>query len=367
MNEANNEPTAMNLPVIAEPPRALRLEITPQDMLRQKRQIAEITKEVLQEGTHYGASFPGDKKMNLLQPGADALVVAFGLTPRFTERREDIHIDGEGAHREYTVTCTLYTRQGMELGSGMGSCSTLESKYRWRNDKRKCPACNSTSIIKTNKGRNAGGYWCVPDKGGCGANYNPGDPAIEEQIVGKIPNPDIADTYNTVLKIALKRAKVAAVILVTGCSDMFTQDVEDLAAKIDEEPAHAPAPRHEQAKAAAPAPAPAAPPVSAADLKAAGERLTKLAGRRFSTLIWKTYAKDQAQCLLTLKQACGYCEHVMKIMGERGADLIGQIVEDAEDPDNAVAIIESLRMAAEGVVPGSALKAASAAGEEAPY
>ena len=41
-------------------------------------------------------------------------------------------------------------------------------------------------------------------------------------------NPDIADTYNTVLKMACKRALVAAVLNTLAVSDLFTQDVEDL-------------------------------------------------------------------------------------------------------------------------------------------
>ena len=45
---------------------------------------------------------------------------------------------------------------------------------------------------------------------------------------GKAENPDIADTYNTVLKMAKKRAHVDAIITVTAASDIFTQDVEDL-------------------------------------------------------------------------------------------------------------------------------------------
>jgi len=45
---------------------------------------------------------------------------------------------------------------------------------------------------------------------------------------GKAENPDIADVYNTVLKIAKKRAHVDAIITVTAASDIFIQDVEDL-------------------------------------------------------------------------------------------------------------------------------------------
>jgi hypothetical protein len=44
----------------------------------------------------------------------------------------------------------------------------------------------------------------------------------------KMENPDIADQYNTVLKMAKKRAHVDAILTATGASDIFTQDVEDM-------------------------------------------------------------------------------------------------------------------------------------------
>jgi hypothetical protein len=43
----------------------------------------------------------------------------------------------------------------------------------------------------------------------------------------RVENPDIADTYNTVLKMADKRAYVSGVIKATAASDLFTQDTED--------------------------------------------------------------------------------------------------------------------------------------------
>jgi hypothetical protein len=44
---------------------------------------------------------------------------------------------------------------------------------------------------------------------------------------GKIENEDIADVYNTVLKIAKKRAHIDATLTVTGAADLFTQDLID--------------------------------------------------------------------------------------------------------------------------------------------
>ena len=40
-------------------------------------------------------------------------------------------------------------------------------------------------------------------------------------------NPDVADLVNTILKMADKRALVAATLIATGMSEYFTQDIED--------------------------------------------------------------------------------------------------------------------------------------------
>jgi hypothetical protein len=44
----------------------------------------------------------------------------------------------------------------------------------------------------------------------------------------RVENPDIADCYNTVLKIAKKRAHVDAMLTATAASDIFThEEIED--------------------------------------------------------------------------------------------------------------------------------------------
>jgi hypothetical protein len=44
---------------------------------------------------------------------------------------------------------------------------------------------------------------------------------------GKVENPDIADQYNTVLKMAKKRSVVDATLTVTAASDVFEQDLDE--------------------------------------------------------------------------------------------------------------------------------------------
>jgi len=47
------------------------------------------------------------------------------------------------------------------------------------------------------------------------------------QSVGEIENPDLPDQWNTVIKMSEKRARVGAVLAVTGASAIFTQDLDE--------------------------------------------------------------------------------------------------------------------------------------------
>ncbi len=215
--------------------------------------VGEVLKHVMVDGTHYGAGFPGDTKKNLLKAGADSLGVAFQLAPTFEVLERDLG----GDHREYRVTCTVSTQKsGMVVGTGVGMCSTKETKYRWRNANLKCPHCGVEAIIK-GKAEYGGGYICFDKKGGCKAKFADDDETITKQPRGKVENTDPADQWNTVLKMAKKRAFVDGMITATGCSDMFTQDLEDIAADLKasapaSKPVEAPAKAQEAPKAAEP-------------------------------------------------------------------------------------------------------------------
>ena len=52
----------------------------------------------------------------------------------------------------------------------------------------------------------------------------------------KVETDNPADHYNTVLKMAKKRALVDAVLTTTAASDIFTQDLEDLNASLATSP-----------------------------------------------------------------------------------------------------------------------------------
>lgn len=190
--------------------------------------IAHVTKvhavqrRVMKEGHHYGTvPGAGDRKC-LLKPGAELLTLTFKLDPQFL-----VADRWDGEHLESLVTCTLFhAPTGNRLGSGVGSCSTRESKYAWRKAERICPKCGTAAIIK-GKADYGGGWLCFARKGGCGAKFPDKDSTITGQQTGRVANPDIADVYNTVRKMACKRAHVAAVLFITGASEIFTQDLDD--------------------------------------------------------------------------------------------------------------------------------------------
>lgn len=196
--------------------------MTIQEVQNQVQLIQQVMKAVMKDGEHYG-TVPGcGAKKVLLKSGAEKLAVTFRLAPEYVINRTDMG----GGHREYEVTCKMvHIPTGQVVGHGVGSCSTMESKYRWRSGMRKCPDCGVESIVKGKK-EYGGGWLCYAAKGGCGKKYKDGDQAIEGQA-SKQENPDIADVYNTVLKMAKKRAQVDATLTCTGASDIFEQDLDE--------------------------------------------------------------------------------------------------------------------------------------------
>jgi hypothetical protein len=191
--------------------------------------VTEFVSRVLREEVDYGV-IPGTEKRTLLKPGAEKLTTFFGLSTRFEllERIEDWTGERHGGEPffYYLYRCRLF-RGEVAIAEGDASCNSRETKYRWREAQRACPACEVAAIIK-GKEDFGGGWLCWKKKGGCGAKYPDGDQAIETQQTGRVFNPDIADQVNTIQKMAQKRSLVGAVLLAVNASEFFTQDVEDM-------------------------------------------------------------------------------------------------------------------------------------------
>lgn len=218
-----------------------------EELAGQVNDIQNVMEELMTEGTHYD-DVTGDGRNSLMQPGAEKLCFAFKFSPSFdVERRDyapeevpnaDEPVEG---HREYIVNCELHHRPtGQYVGSGRGSCSTLESKYRYRKIDQTTDvpipgefwdsyddsmADADFSILEEELKANGVD---IPEGGEAGVTKND-DGEWRITVKAKGENPDIADQYNTVLKMAEKRALVNAVKRSTAASDIFTQDTEDLA------------------------------------------------------------------------------------------------------------------------------------------
>lgn len=242
-------------PVIIDEARALpavrsseaivaRDEISVEELLGQRDKIVQAMERAMRPGIHYGL-IPGVQKPSLFKPGAELLNVLFRLAPSYHSERM-WHDDG---HLTVVSRCVLtHIPTTLTIGEGEGLCSTRESRYAYRQGGRTCPECGQTAIIK-GKAEYGGGWLCFARKGGCGAKWaDDTDQAgeFESAEIGRVENPDIADSYNTVLKMADKRALIAAILNCTAASDVFTQDVEDMSQQQGAIESNAPSERAER-------------------------------------------------------------------------------------------------------------------------
>ena len=168
-------------------PVQLRPVISLADVKAQRDEMVKFVQDGLKEGVDFGVIPGTGNRPALYKAGAENCGSWFNAEPVFEVVEREVDHDREnrwsksykggggksgvsiGLYR-YVVRCRLVQRHtGLEIGQGLGSCSTMESKY--------------------------------------------------------IDRP--RDSENTVLKMAQKRAHVAAVLSGLGLSDRFTQDIEE--------------------------------------------------------------------------------------------------------------------------------------------
>lgn len=205
------------------PEEDMTLGLPVETLIRQVQKIQQVMSAVMKPGEHYGVVPGTGTKPSLLKPGAEKLGFVFRLAPRFTIQETTL----ERGHREYRVTCELTSLiTGNFVAEGLGVCSTMEAKYRYRKVDRLCPECGQPTLLKSKQKPE---WFCWAKKGGCGRTYPLEEPRIVEQQLGRIEHDNPSDYCNTVLKMAKKRAHVDAILTATAASDLFVQDVEDLA------------------------------------------------------------------------------------------------------------------------------------------
>lgn len=222
-------------PVAVASPAGAALAVTPQvkasELVERLDVIREAADSAMKENVDYGV-IPGTDKPALFKPGAEKLSVLFQLDVQLENEKQW----GPGDHLTVLSRATVYhAPTGARLGFGEGLCTTREKRYAYRRADRVCPECGKPAIIKGKK-EYGGGWVCFKKKDGCGKKFDDTDPAITGQAVGDIENPDLPDLWNTVVKMAEKRARVDAVLAVTGASALFTQDIEDAVQPREPEP-----------------------------------------------------------------------------------------------------------------------------------
>jgi hypothetical protein len=287
-------------------------------MKKGRERVQRIQRAMMVEGVHYG-KVPGrendkDAQFGLRKPGAEVLYSLYNYVPDCPNDRLQI-VYGDLTNVEspavrIIVRCEMHAGNlaGPVIGVGYGAASSWETKYRYRTASRTCPKCHKETINKS-KFESKGGafkgekpWYCFAKVGGCGEEFGPNDPAITEQVTGRTANPDALDLLNTLLKMAEKRAVVDATIRATATSDLFTQDVEDMAGGDDASAAEA-----VTARAAAPAtPAPTVDtPVSFGPAGWKGKRVRDLARNQLEwmlegersfgghTAVWQALAREE--------------------------------------------------------------------------
>lgn len=187
--------------------------------------LKEYVKSNMVENHHFSRKLGTVElpKPMLLQEGVRNICSLFKLffgEPEITET----YLDGD--HYRVRTHIKLFNAEGRQIASGDAVCSTRETKYAFRKGDRLCPDCGSGAIIK-GKAQYGGGWVCYSNKGGCGAKFADDDARLTSQQLGRVDNPDKADVENTVLKISVKRAKVAAVCDVALVSEIFAPEAGD--------------------------------------------------------------------------------------------------------------------------------------------
>ncbi len=224
MTDANTTAQSTAIALVGQN-RATLMRAAIDETKAQRAFLKEFIDSEMVEGTDYG-KIPGTDDRSLLKPGAEKLVDIHRAEPDF--EIVDRIVDWDRPLFYYEIKCTLRDSDRRVLAVGMGSCSSRESKYRYRYTKKVCPKCQAEALIVSKFG-NVGWWFCFPKRGGCGSEWEPEDERITSQVIGKVENPDAADSANTILKMAKKRALVDGAIALARCSDLFTQDVEDMA------------------------------------------------------------------------------------------------------------------------------------------
>jgi len=175
------------------------------DMKQKYNFLQEFFKEIMVKDEDFG-TVPGTQKPTLYKPGAEKLCELYGFAAHVKSKTEERDFDTGYYRVEFTLQL-IHRNSGIVVGEGVGECSTFESKYRYRwVSENKVPSyLAKEDLLFEEKEGNYGPY----------RSY-------------RIPNEDLFSQWNTVLKMAYKRAYVGLTLQCTRSSGIFTQEESEM-------------------------------------------------------------------------------------------------------------------------------------------
>ena len=167
--------------------------------------VQRFFQKIMVKDQDYGI-IPGTDKPTLLKPGAEKLCELYGFAPIIKEIKEEKNNETGFCH--YLVIITLiHKRSGAVVAEGVGEANTNEDKFRWRWIPEWKLVSEDKSLLQ---------FRTETTKDG------------RQYRLYKVENQSPFSLWNTILKIAKKRALVDATLSATRSSGIFTQDMEDL-------------------------------------------------------------------------------------------------------------------------------------------
>lgn len=176
------------------------------DMKRNRGLTQEFFRDVMTKGIDYGV-IPGTDKPTLLKPGAEGLCELYGYAPTI-KHIEETKDWGSGFLRSVVTIALIQRGSGEVVAEGIGECNTREARYFWRwipdwTLRKDFPELwEVRQTFKTQERNKRGGG---------------------KFTVYRIENDDPYTLWNTVTKMAKKRALVDATLSATRSSGLFTQ------------------------------------------------------------------------------------------------------------------------------------------------
>ena len=159
--------------------------------------LGQVVERRFKEGHHfmYIPGTPKNQRPHLCDPGISLIAAGYHLRPEY--RVLESLSDEEGNIRVALEATYIHIPTGAKVSAGVGTATTKEVKYAYRwVGLANVPAGVDHSLLPVRSGRDGVKLY-------------------------RIDNPDMGDLYNTIWKMAAKRAEGDAVLKLPGCSELF--------------------------------------------------------------------------------------------------------------------------------------------------